>query len=158
MSLKRAIYSARLLRVGKRQGAGLAVGLIVVLYGFTASYAIYRYPIGFLQAVSPYVWIQVLQGAIDGMALGVLLPETILTPVILLAAFLRARVSWVLCWLGLGLGACCIGSALGATGPQYLTPFWSIVVGFAFNAPILILWSTLLYVVVSKSRRREPTA
>jgi Na+/phosphate symporter len=179
---------------------GLIVVPIVILYAFVAGWAIQRYPIGFLQTVSPYVWIQVLQGAIDGVVLGECLPITILTPAIVLAVCLRARftndvlttslqgynaavlgenvtqttqatafdtnrantrqawiasVSWMIGCLELALVACCIGEAFGATGPQYFTPFWSFVIGFVINAPVLILWVILLDAVLSKTRRRS---
>jgi hypothetical protein len=125
---------------------------ITILYAFVASWAVHRWPIT-TQAPSQTLSLQVITGFIDFLFTG-LVPVTVLTPAILLLAFLRAPARWMICSLGVGLIACGMGAWVGDKGPEEFSLFWSIVILLVLNLPFLVIWTAMIVAVTDWMRRK----
>jgi hypothetical protein len=131
-----------------------AIMLLMLGYAFVVSWSYTRYfPNGAFQFESPILWIQALEGFVNGDLLGWLLSVTVLTPTIVVLALLRLPFISFAAYLALALLASVVGSTLASPSPQYLTPFWNVVVGASVSVVPLTVWAILLISIIGSLGR-----
>ena len=130
------------------------VSALMPIYAFAVSWLYTRYfPSGLLNFTSPLVSLQVIDGLLNGIVFGALLPVTILTPPIIALAVARVPSAWFWSGLGIGLVACSIGATLASTAPRYLSAFPAVIVSVSVSAVPLVLWAVALLTIARRLRR-----
>jgi hypothetical protein len=132
-----------------------ALLFIAPFYAFVATWFCMRhfssYSLFSPMPTSP--WPQLLQNLTMESLTGLLLPVTVLTPVILIFSALRTAIAWVCLSLGIALVMSTLAQVLAVPPSHYLTPFWGFLIGLFVRAPAVMIWAVLL---IAPFRNRKP--
>jgi hypothetical protein len=137
--------------------SGVWAALAVAAYAMLVGFASQRFlPSGVPFPVVSSLPLQVAEGFVNGILLGVFFPSAVLVPALVVVAQLRLSVVLFVTCVAVGYISVYVGAALGHVGSDYLTPFWGTVASAIINLPLLALTTICVWVLATRTNRIAP--